>query len=330
MPLLFGRPGAVPVRLYCQKDHAVNGDGQVGASHAAARDPELRVPREALRVLERCSARSRTCRGWGACRSPPRPRRATRSPSRCRSMPCTSSCPRSRARGKIARLERAHHPEEEGRLRRGIGVAVEEVVRGADDPGALHGRPVRGELRVREGRPLGGLRDREGAPARLDLRPVHGAVVDRDVDPLERGAGRAGVSPAATCQRAPPALRRSSRRAAGRRGERGARRPPTPRPTRGAATRAATTAFYRCRTLGAAQGPLETRCSPLSWTSLERLRRGCSMYPNRDTVLAKPIGSGFPGIVMDRVSLVRCAAVRRASSRNSYGMADLSVADDGA
>ena len=30
MPLLFGRPGAVPVRLYCQNDHAVNGIGRSG------------------------------------------------------------------------------------------------------------------------------------------------------------------------------------------------------------------------------------------------------------------------------------------------------------
>src|SRR5579871_910909 len=30
MPLLLGRPGAVPVRLYCQKDHAVNGAGRLG------------------------------------------------------------------------------------------------------------------------------------------------------------------------------------------------------------------------------------------------------------------------------------------------------------
>jgi hypothetical protein len=30
MPSLFGSPGAVPVRLYCQKVHAVNGDGSSG------------------------------------------------------------------------------------------------------------------------------------------------------------------------------------------------------------------------------------------------------------------------------------------------------------
>ena len=30
MPSLFGSPGAVPVRLYCQKDHAVNGEGRSG------------------------------------------------------------------------------------------------------------------------------------------------------------------------------------------------------------------------------------------------------------------------------------------------------------
>jgi hypothetical protein len=30
MPLLCGSPGAVPVRLYCQKDHAVNGIGRFG------------------------------------------------------------------------------------------------------------------------------------------------------------------------------------------------------------------------------------------------------------------------------------------------------------
>ena len=30
IPLLFGNPGAVPVRLYCQKDHATNGAGRFG------------------------------------------------------------------------------------------------------------------------------------------------------------------------------------------------------------------------------------------------------------------------------------------------------------
>ena len=30
IPLLFGKPGAVPVRLYCQKDHATNGAGRSG------------------------------------------------------------------------------------------------------------------------------------------------------------------------------------------------------------------------------------------------------------------------------------------------------------
>jgi hypothetical protein len=30
MPLLFGKPCAVPVRLYCQKDQAVNGEGRSG------------------------------------------------------------------------------------------------------------------------------------------------------------------------------------------------------------------------------------------------------------------------------------------------------------
>jgi hypothetical protein len=42
MPLLLGRPAAVPVRLYCQNDQAVNGAGRSGqvtprlATHSCA------------------------------------------------------------------------------------------------------------------------------------------------------------------------------------------------------------------------------------------------------------------------------------------------------
>ncbi len=54
MPLLIGRPGALPVRLYCQKDHAVNGMGRSGqvtprlATQSCAWPARLATPSNSL------------------------------------------------------------------------------------------------------------------------------------------------------------------------------------------------------------------------------------------------------------------------------------------
>ena len=85
--------------------------------------------------------------------------------------------------GQVARAELADLRDDEVRLADLVLAGLEELVRRADDSGALHARPVAVELRVDETRAVG---DARGTELNVSAGPIVGALVVADVDALHR------------------------------------------------------------------------------------------------------------------------------------------------